>query len=121
MGSPDEPLTVFSWKPGVTRDTSGIVFWSDVFLQTTESGEKMAIFLVDSQGLFDTQMSPADNSRIFALTTLISLVQILNVKDNIQENQLEYLQVSTNLQNCNFCFDFVNFRDNCGKKHALFD
>lgn len=98
IGDQDEPLTGFSWKSGVSRDTTGIIFWSDIFLHTSKiTGEKLAIYVVDSQGLFDSQTAPAENSRIFALSTLLSSVQILNIKDNIQENQLEYLQVSRKL------------------------
>lgn len=95
MGKPNQPLTGFSWKSGSTRDTTGILFWSDIFLHTTETGENLAIFIVDSQGLFDSETSPEDNSRIFSLSTMISSTQILNIKDNLQENQLEYLQVRT--------------------------
>ena len=95
MGGSDEPLTGFSWKSGGARDTTGIILWSDVFLATNEIGEKIAIILMDTQGLFDSKTSPADNSRIFALGTLISSVQIFNLNDVIQENQLQYLQLAT--------------------------
>ncbi|CAO1362338.1 unnamed protein product [Diamesa serratosioi] len=95
MGVSDEPLTGFSWKSGGTRDTSGIILWSDVFLTTNEFGEEIAIVLIDTQGLFDSKTSPADNSRIFALGTLISSVQIFNLNGVVQENQLQYLQLAT--------------------------
>ena len=94
LGSPNEPLTGFSWKAGAERHTSGIVMWSDVFLYEA-SGEKYAIVFVDTQGLFDDKTSPADNSRIFALGTLLSSTQIFNLNDVIQENQLQYLQIAT--------------------------
>jgi len=102
IGSPDEPLTGFSWKSGSTRDTNGIVMWSDIFLHdhvVDGKEEKIAIVLMDTQGLFDTKTSPADNSRIFALGTLLSSMQIFNLNDVIQEDQLEYLQVR-NLKCC---------------------
>ena len=95
MGGSNVPLTGFSWKSGGTRDTTGIILWSDVFLSTNEIGEKIAIVLMDTQGLFDSKTSPADNSRIFALGTLISSIQIFNLNDVIQENQLQYLQLAT--------------------------
>jgi atlastin len=53
IGKPDEPLKGFSWKPGVSRNTTGIVLWSDVFLHDAPNGEKFAILLIDTQGLFD--------------------------------------------------------------------
>lgn len=92
MGEPDEPLKGFSWKGGVKRDTNGIIMWSDVFLHEAKN-KKLAIILMDTQGLFDTKTSPTENSRIFALGTLASSIQIFNLNDVILENQLEYLQV----------------------------
>lgn len=103
VGDEEAPLKGFTWRGGTSRDTTGVVLWSDVFLheQTnskTKKTEKLAIVLMDTQGLFDTKTSPTDNSRIFALGTLISSVQIFNLNDVIQENQLEYLQVIQSLQ-----------------------
>lgn len=95
MGDPDAPLIGFSWRYGASRDTTGIVFWSDVFLHTDANGRKLAIFLVDTQGLFDNIATPAENARIFSLGTLISSVQILNLSNNIQEDQLQYLEFAT--------------------------
>lgn len=99
MGSPQAELTGFEFRSGSDRHTTGVNMWSDVFLHEvkTASGrtEKIAIILLDTQGLFDTQTSAADNSRIFALGTLISSIQIFNLNDVIQENQLNYLQMAT--------------------------
>lgn len=94
IGGPDEPLKGFSWKSGSQRHTTGVVIWSDVFLHDTEN-EKLAIVLMDTQGLFDTKTSAADNSRIFALGTLIPSTLIFNLNGVLQENQLEYLQMAT--------------------------
>lgn len=70
--------------------------WGDVFLHTVATtGEKLAIVVMDTQGLFDNETSPADNSKIFALGTLISSVQVLNLFGVIQEDQLQYLQFAT--------------------------
>jgi atlastin len=98
IGDVDAPLTGFSWRSGATRDTTGVVLWSDVFLHEnlnpkTKKMEKLAIVLMDTQGLFYSKTSPTENSRIFALGTLISSIQIFNLNDVIQENQLQYLQV----------------------------
>jgi atlastin len=93
IGMPNEPLKGFSWKSGVERHTTGIVFWSDVFLHTTEDGEELAIILIDTQGLFDHDTPPAINSKIFTFTTLMSSYQIYNLPQLIHEDELEYLQV----------------------------
>jgi len=96
MGNGEEPLKGFTWKSGPKRDTTGIVMWSDVFLHTIDqTGEKIAIFVMDTQGLFDNQSTPTDNSRIFALGTLISSIQVLNLMNRTQEDQLQYLQFAT--------------------------
>jgi atlastin len=93
IGAPDEALKGFSWKPGVARNTTGIVFWSDVFLYDSPKGEKFAILLVDTQGLFDHDTPPTINSKIFSFTTLITSIQIFNLANLVQEDHLEYLQV----------------------------
>jgi atlastin len=69
--------------------------WSDVFLYDDPNGDKIAIYLMDTQGLFDHKSSSTDNSRIFSLSTMISSIQILNLLNIIQENQLQYLQFAT--------------------------
>lgn len=93
LGDPKEPLKGFVWKSGTQRETVGIVFWSDVFLYDTPTGEKIAVYVMDTQGLFDHNSSPTDNIRIFSLSALISSVQMLNIFNMIEESHLEYLQV----------------------------
>lgn len=94
MGEKDETLVGFSWRSGSVRDTSGIIMWNDAFLHTDTNGEKVAIIVVDTQGLFESGTLPIDDSRIFTLGTLISSILVLNLFDVVQENQLEYLQYS---------------------------
>jgi atlastin len=50
---------------------------------------------MDTQGLFDNETTPIDNARIFALSTLISSIQIFNLSGVIQEDQLQYLHFAT--------------------------
>jgi len=93
MGEPHEPLAGFSWRSGTKRDTTGIIMWSDVFLHTIDrTGERIAIFVMDTQGLFDNDSTPTDNSRIFGIGTVISSIQVLNLLNRVQEDQLQYLQ-----------------------------
>lgn len=94
-GNADEPLRGFSWRAGTQRETTGIIFWSDVFLYDKLNGEKLAILLIDTQGLFDNQTSTADNSKIFSLSTLLTSVQIFNLHGLVQEDHLQYLQFAT--------------------------
>ena len=96
MGDREEPLNGFSFKGGSSRDTTGMIFWSDVFLYDDVFEDKIAIVVMDTQGLFDSKTPPADNTKIFALGTLISSIQIYNLNGVVQEDQLQYLQVSFN-------------------------
>lgn len=49
MGDRNEPLLGFSWRPGISGNTAGIVIWSDIFFFEESNGEKVAIILMDTQ------------------------------------------------------------------------
>lgn len=93
MGSDDKPLEGFSWRGGSERDTTGILMWSEVFKATLENGEKVAIILLDTQGTFDSESTVKDCATVFALSTMLSSIQIYNLSQNIQEDDLQHLQV----------------------------
>ncbi|XP_053687570.1 atlastin [Sabethes cyaneus] len=95
LGDENEPLTGFSWRGGSERDTTGILMWSDIFLHDTANGEKLAILLMDTQGAFDSQSTVRDCATVFALSTMLSSVQIYNLSQNIQEDDLQHLQLFT--------------------------
>lgn len=95
MGGETEPLTGFSWDSGTKRVTAGIALWSDFFLHTKSDGEKVAVVIVDTQGLFDNRTTPFQNTSIFALTTILSSIEILNLSQQIQEDHLHYLMFAT--------------------------
>lgn len=59
----------------------------------------MAILLVDTQGLFDPETSTEENMKILSLGTLFSSTLILNLTNVIQEDQLQYLQFTTEYAN----------------------
>lgn len=93
IGSDDKPLDGFSWRGGSERDTTGILMWSEVFKATLENGEKVAIVLLDTQGTFDSESTVKDCATVFALSTMLSSIQIYNLSQNIQEDDLQHLQV----------------------------
>ncbi|XP_058467288.1 atlastin [Malaya genurostris] len=95
LGDDNEPLTGFSWRGGSERDTTGILMWSDIFLHDKPNGEKLAIILMDTQGAFDSQSTVRDCATVFALSTMLSSVQIYNLSQNIQEDDLQHLQLFT--------------------------
>lgn len=69
--------------------------WSHVFPATLPSGERVAIILMDTQGAFDSQSTVRDCATVFALSTMLSSVQIYNLSQNIQEDHLQHLQLFT--------------------------
>ncbi|XP_038634305.1 atlastin-1 isoform X1 [Scyliorhinus canicula] len=95
MGHCDEPLTGFSWRGGSERETTGIQIWSEVFLVDKPNGEKVAVLLMDTQGTFDSQSTLRDSATVFALSTMISSMQVYNLSQNIQEDDLQHLQLFT--------------------------
>ncbi|XP_065883232.1 atlastin-2-like [Dysidea avara] len=96
LGSESEPLGGFSWRGGAERETNGILMWNRAFIITKPStGEEVAVLLLDTQGAFDNQSTVRDCATIFALSTMITSVQVYNLSQMIQENDLQHLQLFT--------------------------
>jgi hypothetical protein len=66
---------------------------------------QLAVVLLDTQGTFDNQTSMKENTFIFALSTLLSSVQIYNLQGRIQMDDLSNLQV---IEKCQLIY-FLNF------------
>lgn len=81
----------FAWRGGQQRMTTGIWMWSEPFVRQSCTGEKVAVLLVDTQGMFDNETSMGLTASIFGLSTLISNHQIYNVEKRIQEDHLQQL------------------------------
>ncbi|XP_055309632.1 atlastin-like [Sitodiplosis mosellana] len=88
-------LVGFKWKIGKKPETTGIWMWSDIFTHDYENGEKVAIIVLDTQGSFEKKSSMQDTSAIFALSLMLSSVQCYNIKEQIQEDSLQYLDLFT--------------------------
>ncbi|XP_030022153.1 atlastin isoform X2 [Manduca sexta] len=95
LGAENNTLAGFSWRGGADPHTTGILMWSEPFIATLPSDEKVAVLLMDTQGTFDSGSTVRDCSTIFALSTLVSSVQIYNIKENIKEDDLQHLQLFT--------------------------
>eukprot|EP00730_Choanoeca_flexa_P008316 TRINITY_DN12475_c0_g6_i2.p1 TRINITY_DN12475_c0_g6~~TRINITY_DN12475_c0_g6_i2.p1 ORF type:complete len:607 (+),score=173.16 TRINITY_DN12475_c0_g6_i2:87-1907(+) len=91
----DTVESLFHWKHGVTRDTTGIWLWNQPFIRTLPDGRKVALLLVDTQGTFDNKATMNENTRIFALNALISSKQIYNIKEKISEDILQQMHLFT--------------------------
>lgn len=89
----NEEIGGFEWRRGIDRMTTGIHMSSEVFKHDYEDGRKIAIILLDTQGIFDTEADIDDCTTIFALSTLLSSVQMFNISQNIQATDLQHLQL----------------------------
>jgi atlastin len=83
----------FAWRGGQQRQTTGIWMWSEPFIRATSAtnDEKVAILLMDTQGMFDNETTMTLTAQIFGLSTLVSSFQIYNVDKRIQEDNLQHL------------------------------
>ncbi|KAL3320650.1 Atlastin-3, partial [Cichlidogyrus casuarinus] len=95
LKDPEVPLKGFPWRAGSERETTGILMWSEPFLVTASNGEEIALILMDTQGSFDTRTTVKQCATIFALSTMLSSVQIYNIQNNLQEDNLQHLQLFT--------------------------
>lgn len=91
-GSKTETLEGFEWMSRTATVTIGMHMWSEPFLVPLES-EEVCVLVMDTQGLHDSEHSLKNTALIFALSTLTSSVQIFNVKEQIQEDDLQTLDM----------------------------
>lgn len=69
--------------------------WSEVFAHDFDNGEKVAIILLDTQGIFDSRSSVKDCTTTFAVSMMLSSVQCYNLMQNIREDDLQHLELFT--------------------------
>ncbi|XP_076803853.1 atlastin-1-like [Clavelina lepadiformis] len=98
---------IFPWKKGQDRVTSGIWIWSKPYMITGQDDKKVAVLLMDTQGAFDKDSKNKTETDIFTLSSLLSTVQIYNVKDNIDENVLRPLS-----DLCNYALEVFRLSQN---------
>ncbi|GMT25736.1 hypothetical protein PFISCL1PPCAC_17033 [Pristionchus fissidentatus] len=89
----DAQVHGFHWRSGAKRDTVGIWMWGEPIMIESPSGENLAVVLLDTQGAFDNQSTYQQCTTIFALSTIVSSLQIYNVVDAIQEDALQNLSL----------------------------
>jgi len=83
----ERELTGFSWRSGESSDTTGILVWSHPFILKDD----IVILLMDTQGSFDNSGTFKDCVNVFALSELVSSLQIYNLRGNIDSSDLEHL------------------------------
>ncbi|KAG8574239.1 hypothetical protein GDO81_009103 [Engystomops pustulosus] len=111
LGAEDEILEGFPWKPGTEKVTNGIWIWSKPFI-LERNGQKVAVFLLDTEGSMDMEGERKANIKMCMLTLILSSHLVLNVNSNIKETDVDYLEIYCNgidivkLQNLK-SFDFL--------------
>lgn len=93
----------FLWRRGQDPMTTGLQMYARPFVRTLtrtnskgkKRSEKIAILLMDTQGLFDHNTSSVLTNAIFGLSTLISSYQIYNLTKQFQEDKLQQLHFFT--------------------------
>lgn len=86
------PKGGFGWKHGSDRFTTGIWIWDEWFeRRTRKTGEKVAVFVLDTQGMYDSKTGQHLTASIFGLGTLLSSYTIYNLMFQIQEDHLQHL------------------------------
>jgi len=73
--------------------TTGIWMWSRPFYVTPagRAGERIAVLVVDTQGMFDRKTGVKLTSAIFGLSTLLSSHQVVNLTKTVGEDDLQSL------------------------------
>jgi len=84
----------FSWRGGMARHTGGLHIYPEP-LVVERGGEKLAVYLMDTQGTFDHRTTVRENMTVFALSTMTSSVLVYNVQHGIREDHLQHLQLFT--------------------------
>ena len=92
----EKPLKRFPDRSSSSCKTIEFILWNDVFLYTDEiTREKIAIIVLNTQGIFNNRKAKTGNSKIISLGTFISSIQILNFFEFREEECLQHMQLAT--------------------------
>ncbi|XP_073502339.1 RING finger protein 112-like [Phyllobates terribilis] len=92
LGDQDEPLKGFEWKSGIESLTKGIWMWNRPFI-LERNGDKMAVFILDTEGSLDIESDRETCVKISALSMLLSSYLIFNVSASLKTTELDYLEM----------------------------
>ncbi|KAM4697657.1 RING finger protein 112-like [Rhinophrynus dorsalis] len=92
LGTDDEPLSGFEWKAGTEGITKGIWIWNKPFI-VERDGEKMAVFVLDSEGSLDIEGCRETCIKLSALSMVLSSYLIFNVNSSLKSTELDYLEM----------------------------
>ncbi|OCT61952.1 RING finger protein 112 [Xenopus laevis] len=92
LGAEDEPLCGFDWSAGTESITKGIWIWNKPFI-LERNGEKMAVFVLDTEGSLDIEGSRDTSIKLSALSMILSSYLIFNVNSSLKRTELDYLEM----------------------------
>ncbi|XP_056391433.1 RING finger protein 112-like isoform X2 [Hyla sarda] len=130
LGGADETLSGFKWRSGTDSVTKGIWVWSRPFI-LERNGEKMAVFVLDTEGSLDIESDRETCIKLSALSMLLSSYLIFNVNTSLKTTELDYLEMYLHvseltgesfslqyLQHLNILVRDWHDPDNCGREAA---
>ena len=88
LNSKEKATKIFNWRRGVKPCTKGIhILKEPIFVDLEE--KKIALFLADTQGIFDNYLSERDQAFLVTFSFLLSSFLIFNVQNRIETTHLE--------------------------------
>ncbi|XP_078494349.1 uncharacterized protein LOC144749666 isoform X2 [Ciona intestinalis] len=85
-------INAFKSRNGTKRETVGIDITTKPIMLLDKNGQKVAVFLMDSEGLFDKERNAKHCSTLFAMSCLLSSLQVYNIAQRLDESHLQNLQ-----------------------------
>ncbi|XP_069100345.1 RING finger protein 112-like isoform X1 [Pleurodeles waltl] len=113
MGEEEQVLEGFEWRASVHPTTRGIWIWKKPFI-INSNGEKIAVFLVDTEGSLDIAGNKELTVKMSALSMLLSSHLIFNVSCSLKEPELEYLEMFAHVAEevgKTFCLEAIQHLD----------
>ncbi|CAJ0560633.1 unnamed protein product, partial [Mesorhabditis spiculigera] len=93
---PDETIggtAGIEFKNGPERHTIGIQVWDQIFVRKDTSGNEVAVLLLDTQGMFDTQSQLKHSTIIFMISLMLSSHFIFNKNGYLNAHDLVDMNV----------------------------
>ncbi|KAM8962460.1 RING finger protein 112 [Pelodytes ibericus] len=92
LGADDESLKGFEWKAGTDSTTKGIWVWGRPFI-LEKDGEKMAVYIVDTEGSLDIEGDRGTSIKLSALSMVLSSYLIFNVNSSLKTTEMDYIEM----------------------------
>jgi hypothetical protein len=94
-GTEKSPFKLYSTEY-ISRDKPVITMWSKPFCYTNDSEKELAIIVIETRNSGNFENDPDINSKLFALSILISSIWIHESWNQIKVEELNYIQKIVN-------------------------